>query len=97
MKCAWVGDSRAILVRYSDTGGKTEVTALTRDHKARDARVRFTLRAAGGANTHAHIVPSCPNAVRSRLAAHIGIMSCGSACEPRRSAARVHGALGGAP
>jgi hypothetical protein len=35
VKCAWVGDSRAVLVRYSDIGGKPDVTALTRDHKAR--------------------------------------------------------------
>ena len=34
VKVAWVGDSRAVLARYTD-GGKTEVTPLTRDHKVR--------------------------------------------------------------
>jgi serine/threonine protein phosphatase PrpC len=35
IKTAWVGDSRAVLARYSD-GAKTVVQALTRDHKASD-------------------------------------------------------------
>ena len=35
VKVAWVGDSRAILARYTD-GAKTVVQALTRDHKASD-------------------------------------------------------------
>jgi serine/threonine protein phosphatase PrpC len=39
VKCAWVGDSRAVLARYSETGGKTAVMPLTRDHKARPPAV----------------------------------------------------------
>ena len=35
IKVAWVGDSRAVLARYTD-GAKTVVQALTRDHKASD-------------------------------------------------------------
>jgi serine/threonine protein phosphatase PrpC len=35
IKTAWVGDSRAVLARYTD-GAKTVVQALTRDHKASD-------------------------------------------------------------
>jgi serine/threonine protein phosphatase PrpC len=36
VKCAWVGDSRVVLVRYDALGKTAGVAALSRDHKATD-------------------------------------------------------------
>ena len=36
VKCAWVGDSRVVLVRYDAAGKTAGVAAMSRDHKATD-------------------------------------------------------------
>ena len=48
VKCAWVGDSRAVLARYG-AGGKAEVCALSRDHKATDPMEAARIEAFYGA------------------------------------------------